>query len=125
MKDFFPFTVWWCDWGTYVASPQDFRAVYDRVRPAQESWYAYAVIVHSPTKITFVVYGMEDNYHGGVGQEIRRISTTVMPEVTLNSITAQARDKAKERRTLELARNEEAIVDGYVQEILASIPVDA
>lgn len=53
----------------------EFRDEFLAVKPARMHWYAYDVLIKSPTSIVFVVYNMRDNFKGGVGDEIARLKS--------------------------------------------------
>lgn len=120
MEAFFPFTIWHRDFGNTAVSPHQYKAIYEQRRPANMSWFAYSVIVLSPTKIEFIVYEMEDHYHGGVGQQVARLPTVVPAEATFLDRKDRAEELARDQRRKELQEAEERIVRGYAEQILDS-----
>jgi hypothetical protein len=54
------------------------------------TWYAADVIVHSFTEIEFVVFDMADNFSGGIGDEIYRVTATVTAKETEHVISHEA-----------------------------------
>lgn len=90
---FFPFTVrGGADFCYNV--PRDFASTYHRLRRADVTWYEADVEVLSPTRVTYIVYGMDDPYYGGRGREIYRFTTDIAPEYVLRSLQNRAKELA-------------------------------
>jgi hypothetical protein len=121
-EKFFPFRVE-CEQRLdgQVWSSHEFRNVYNANRPKDKSWYAYDVVVKSPSLVEFIVYDMHDMCYGGLGKEIRRFEAKVHPELTRKSIERRAGMFALERRDRELVEQERAILLRYRDEILATL----
>ena len=113
----FPFTIKAIEHPHHTHSDHRFRHVM-RTLPKSESWFAYDVIIHSPTEIEFVTYGMRDTCYGGIGTERERIKTTVPASLTRQAIETKAFKLAEKRRADELAEIERLIIARYADEIL-------
>lgn len=114
----FPFTVH-CD--GYGQSPPSFVNDFLRTRPREFGWYCFDVEVHSRTKVTFVVFGMQDNFSGGKGSEAFRFDADVPSATTAQSVSFRLRLLAEARREAELHAAEEKIIQSYVAEILSDL----
>jgi hypothetical protein len=118
----FPFTLFAYDnTPHYVSSEYKFRPVFLQNKPEGLSWYCYNVVVKSPTEVTFVHYGMLDNFSGGIGKLQGEFDAVVSAELTLPFIQKQAKLKAEWLRAQELAKAEQDIINGYYEQIMASI----
>lgn len=123
VRDFFPFTLAAYETPHFTRSPYDFRAAYLANRPKGESWYAYDVVVKSPTEVEFIVYDMRCNLSGGIGKEARRFKCTVAPEVTAPSIERRVQAMAVLVRQQELDRIEQAAIGGYADVIRSKLQI--
>lgn len=117
----FPFTVY----AKYENSTRDFYQTFMANRPKGLTWYAYNVVVKSPTEVEFVVFDMEDMATGGIGDEIGRFEATVDASVTLVAMTRHAHELATLQLYDERVAEERRIVAGYAAEILQAALVDA
>lgn len=113
----FPFTLH-CDRDRGL-SPYEYRKAFMTAKPERLTWYGYDVVVESPIRVTFVVFDMLDNFHGGVGKEIHRFGVDVEDSLTRRDVVRRATSVAAERRRKEVEREEDRIVATYVQELLA------
>lgn len=78
----FPFTIRAVETRHFTSSSIQFRKTFLDGRPEGETWYAYDVIVHSRTKVEFVVFGMRDLLYGGIGDEVFRFEEVVDAKLT-------------------------------------------
>lgn len=113
----FPFTLK-CDHRGW--SDHSFRQTFMDYKPRGMSWYAYDVIVTSPSEVEFVAYGIFCPAKGGVGDEITRFKADVPASLTCQSIKHQAERLALAFRKKELAGAENLIVSGYAAAIIAA-----
>lgn len=116
-NDFFPFTLRAQETLNYTYSPHAFREAFLSAKPEGMSWYAYDVIVRSPTKITFVVYDMRDMTYGGIGGEIGRVDWIVDPKITGQAMNDRMFALARDVRQQELEAAEMKVVAGYADQI--------
>lgn len=100
-----------------------FKPVRDQDRRA--SYYAYDVIIHSRTSVEFVVYDMRDNLCGGIGDETHRLKAKVKASLTREDVEDAIYRAAELRRSAELFLAEQRIIDGYADEIRASLKAGA
>lgn len=117
----FPFTLKARETPHFTSSPYDFRKAFLANKPESLSWFAYDVVVASPTDVEFVVYDMRDFCRGGIGKEIARFEAKVGRGVTRASIEHRALYLAQERRNAELEAAEAEVVRTYAAEIMAEI----
>lgn len=114
----FPFTIH-CRENYHT--PFEFRDTWLKIKPAKLTWYAFSVVVESPTQVEFIVFDMKDSYFGGIGNRIGTFKATVSPDVTRKSIIARAAELAADKREKELEAIEARIVGEYTQAILSEI----
>ena len=85
---FFPFT---------VHNPWGFRNVFLERKPNGLTFYEFDVIVRSKTSVTFVVYGVRDNFYGGRGEEIKKmVANNISAKEIRPMIISQLEAKAYE-----------------------------
>lgn len=92
-----------------------------RAKPKNMSWYEADAVIHSPTRVVFVVYEMYDSVYGGRGSRIANIDATVPITSTKTAIVRAATADAQEKRTAELAQLEATIVAEYTDKLLTEI----
>ncbi len=104
---------------------KDFQKAFDdqRATGSIKHYFAYDVIIHSKTNVSFVVYDMRDNIYGGIGAKLGTIDATVDPSVTEKAIKDRIYRLAKERRRVELAIIEEDIIEQYAEDYRAFLSV--
>jgi hypothetical protein len=118
---FFPFTLHAEETPHYTQSEGKFRAVFNAVRPKDLSWFAYDVVIKSPTYVTFVMYDMRDNCSGGLGKYIGKCHSVVDAKLTRPFIEKQAQRRAVARRARELHAAENALIARYTLQILEDL----
>lgn len=97
---------------------REFRQLFLDNRPKDQSWYAYDTEILSPTHVKFTVYGMLDMVYGGIGEKRFEFEVTdVAPDITRAAIDQRIRRLACCVRETEIAKAEEAKIDGYASEI--------
>lgn len=117
--EFFPFTIPCRDDHTYVRYATEFQNLFLAHRPEKMSWYAYDVVIKSPTTVGFVVYTMRDSARGGIGGKVGEFEIGgVDPDLTKNAIIKQAYDLASSQRALELRLAEEALLRERTERIV-------
>lgn len=117
----FPFTVGAIETPGYTSSPYDFRKAFSANKPEGVVWYAYDVVVKSPTLVEFVVYSMRDMCFGGIGEQIATFDAIVDRSVTGPAMLREATRTAQYRRFQELEAAEAAIVARYAREIIEAV----
>lgn len=120
-EPFFPVTLPAHETRHFTSSAPDFREVFLKVKPDKLGWYAYDVIINSPTEVEFYVYGMRDNTYGGVGSIVGIFPAKVARKVTKKAINNRAVEMATHQRLAELAEEENKIIAGYAAKILKGI----
>lgn len=116
-NNFFPFTLRASETPHYTYSPHAFRKTFLEVKPEGLTWYAYDVIIYSPTKITFVVYDMRDTSYGGIGKEITRIDAKVSVEITAQACNERMFALARDVRQQELDASELQMIGSYADQL--------
>lgn len=71
MKTFFPFT---------IRFPRTFTEIFLANKPKDMTFYEFDVKVRGKTSVTFIVYDIKDNFHGGRGKEIKKIPVNKIPK---------------------------------------------
>jgi hypothetical protein len=117
-QQLFPFTLYAEETPHFTSSSYDFRGVFLANKPAELTWFAYDVVIHSPTRIEFMVYDMRDTFFGGLGNIIANFSATVPATLTLKHMERQAMRLARARREEELLEAERKIMRGYAADYL-------
>lgn len=116
-NSFFPFTLHAYETPHFTSSPAGFREAWMRIRPEGMSWFAYDVVIQSPTLIEFVIYGMRDTYSGGKGAEKGRFETEVDASITNKAICDRINMIAEGIRQQELANLELQIITDYAAQL--------
>lgn len=98
-----------------------FQRLFLSNKPDGLIWFAYDVIINSPTEVEFVVYNMADSCYGGVGAKIASFSAVASVDTTRDAIERRIRAIATERRNAELQAAESIIIDGYADDIRAAL----
>lgn len=115
---FFPFTLK-CDrangWSAY-----DFKGLFLATKPKDTTWYAYDVVVLSPSRVEFIAFGMRDSYHGGVGEVIGRYAAEAPSSVMRPSLVDRALKLGKQRFLREQELRDTEIIATYANELLDS-----
>lgn len=96
-NNIFPFKVLAHDCGTYVHSPKLAESIWSRLR-GNTNWYACDIEITSINAATLFVYGMEDSFHGGIGNCIKELEISdftdaeqeILKGLILNKYTALA-----------------------------------
>lgn len=104
--------------GHFVEMARDFRDLMLSVKPEKMIWYAFDLIIQSPTKVVFVIYDMQNMASGGIGKEIARIDAEASVELTKPYIDRHARRMAEYRRMNEIDEKHERVISAYTKEIL-------
>ena len=115
-QNFYPFTLYASHQHGGVAG--DFHRLWMKTKPADMTWYAAHVQVLSRTEIRFDVYGMEDNFYGGIGGRIGEFRATCAEADTAECRMRRAVYLAEQKRGQELQDAEDRIIASYANEIL-------
>jgi hypothetical protein len=117
VEDVFPITLRCTPDGHY---PYGWRETFLAAKPAKMVWFAFDVIIHTPTGVEFIAYSF-DELHFHVGDEIGRFHVDVSRDLTENDINRKILILAKNRRLKELEDEELKIINRYADEIRALI----
>lgn len=118
MSNLFPFCLFAEETPHFTSSERDFQQTFLATKPADMSWFAYDVVILSPTQIEFIVYNMRCIASGGIGEPIANFSATVPAVLTLKHMERRAFSLARARRDEELLEAERKIVKSYAADYL-------
>lgn len=117
----FPFTLYAEETPHFTKSSYAFRPTFLANKPTGLTWFAYDVVIKSPTNIAFVVYAMRDNIYGGLGDKIDQFPAIVPAELTRKFVEERAMLLARGRFDDELRASQRAIIKSYADEILVTL----
>jgi hypothetical protein len=117
-KSFFPIHLPAVERGSTAFNDRDFQALFDQHRRKDQSYYAYDVIVKSPTTVEFSVRDMISCSQGGIGRELYSFELhDVDEDITAPAIKRHATQMAQQVRDWELRREEERRIADYAATI--------
>ena len=119
MSNFFPIHINAEETPHFTSSSYKFRPLFLANKPTGMSWYAYNVIIHSPTNVEFVVYDMFCSARGGIGKEVGSFEATASAELTAPYIQKHAVSIAQYRIDEERRAANKLILKNRAEDVLA------
>lgn len=119
MSCIYPVVVFPKDNGHFISSYDPFKKyVIAMSKENGMAWYAYKVEFKNRTEAEVVVYGMKDNYYGGIGSEVYRFEVGCPTSESNPAILAKARQMAVIEREMEIEKEEEEKISAIERKII-------